>query len=704
MRPCSAITRGKSRFEPRHRSRKGIAQAGNKLKQRQIAITDPAADEMAVALRVAFENPLKIAEIFRNPVRNKIGGASARFGLLVLVVEARRDRVVRVMRFVDNIGNRQLQLMRPQPPGLIARREAMAATQVEQDVRGLRDQHSPSLRKGGAKGGCARRLRPSVAASPRRRRGHAQHRHIRPRTAPKRDGRIRRAPGSSANNRAHNHARLLQAGSFARDLDRRTGRRASGIDPPLVPNCRVSDYDMRRQRRNQGAAKRRSKIAGRPFDMENEIFDYIVVGAGSAGSVLANRLSADPKHRVLVLEAGRESHPWSRIPVGFARLIQNPAANWLYSSEPDDGTGQRRIPIPRGKLLGGSSSINGMVFVRGQSQDYDTWAQLGNRGWSYREVLPIFKDMESYLGDGDDEYRGRDGPLKVSESNESGPIYDALIKAAGEVGIAYTKDYNGAQQDGIGMTQTTIRGGRRMSTAVCYLDPARRRPNLKIQANALTECLLLEGKRCVGVRYTLNGQQYEARASREVVVSAGSINSPQLLELSGIGQPDVLKAAGIEVRHELRGVGENLRDHYSPRMKWAVPHSLGMTYNAKARGLGMAWQALRYATTHKGLLGPAGGADPRLCPHPSRARRARRRDLVDTVSGRRQFPAGEGFRRHRDHEHPALGKYRQHPRDVELAKQAAGYPVQFPERATRPRGDARSDAHHPAHHDRLADA
>jgi choline dehydrogenase-like flavoprotein len=337
--------------------------------------------------------------------------------------------------------------------------------------------------------------------------------------------------------------------------------------------------------------------------MESRVFDYIVVGAGSAGSVLANRLSAGPKHRVLVLEAGRENHPWSRIPVGFARLIQNPAANWLYSSEPDEGTGQRRIPIPRGKLLGGSSSINGMVFVRGQAQDYDTWAQLGNRGWSYREVLPIFRDMESYRGDADDEYRGRGGPLKVTESNERGPIYDALIKAASEVGIEYTNDYNGAKQDGIGMTQATIRGGRRMSTAVCYLDPVRRRPNLAIQANALTECLLLDGKRCVGVRYSVGGQQREARANREVVVSAGSINSPQLLELSGIGQPDVLKRAGIEVRHELKGVGENLRDHYSPRMKWAVPGALGMTYNDKARGLGLVGQALRYALTHKGLLG-----------------------------------------------------------------------------------------------------
>ncbi len=337
--------------------------------------------------------------------------------------------------------------------------------------------------------------------------------------------------------------------------------------------------------------------------MENRTFDYIVVGAGSAGSVLANRLSADPKYKVLVLEAGRESHPWSRIPVGFAKLIENPAANWLYSSEPDAGTGQRRIPIPRGKLLGGSSSINGMVFVRGQSQDYDTWAQLGNRGWSYRDVLPIFRDMESYQGDADDEFRGRGGPLKVTESNETGPIYDALIKAAGENGIEYTQDYNGARQDGIGMTQATIRNGRRMSTAFCYLDPARGRPNLTIQANALTEGLLIEGKRCVGVRYSVQGQPREARANREVIVSAGSINSPQLLELSGIGQPELLKSLGIEVCHELKGVGENLRDHYSPRMKWSVPASLGMTYNDKGRGLGLVWEALKYALNHKGLLG-----------------------------------------------------------------------------------------------------
>ncbi|MEL0111394.1 MAG: GMC family oxidoreductase N-terminal domain-containing protein [Rickettsiales bacterium] len=376
--------------------------------------------------------------------------------------------------------------------------------------------------------------------------------------------------------------------------------------------------------------------------MTTETFDYIVVGAGSAGSVLANRLSASGEYRVLVLEAGRESHPWSRIPVGFAKLIDNPAANWLYSSEPEESTGGRRVPIPRGKLLGGSSSINGMVFVRGQAQDYDQWAQLGNRGWSYQDVLPIFKEMESYQGEGDDEYRGRDGPLKVNESIESGPIYESLIAAAGEVGIDYTKDYNGAKQDGIGMTQATIRNGRRMSTAYCYLDPARSRPNLKIQANALTECLTFDGKRCTGVRYMLGGQTREATATREVIVSAGSINSPQLLELSGIGQADRLKGLGIDVRHELKGVGENLRDHYSPRMKWTVPRELGLTYNDKGRGLGLVWQALKYAFTDKGLLG--------LPAAPIRAYIRTREGLEapDAAISWIPFLANESFKLHRD--------------------------------------------------------
>ena len=222
-----------------------------------------------------------------------------------------------------------------------------------------------------------------------------------------------------------------------------------------------------------------------------------------------------------------------------------------------------------------------MVFVRGQSQDYDTWAQLGNRGWSYREVLPIFKEIGSYQGDGDGDYRGRNGPLRVSESNESGALYDALIKAAGEVGIAYTKDYNGAQQDGIGMTQTTIRGGRRMSTAVCYLDSGAPAPEPEDSAQRADRMSAVRRKTLR--RRRLRSRRAAIRSPRH----PGSRRQRRLDQLAatagvvGIGRPEVLQAAGIEVRHELRGVGENLRDHYSPRMKWAVPLALGMTYNAK---------------------------------------------------------------------------------------------------------------------------
>jgi choline dehydrogenase len=210
--------------------------------------------------------------------------------------------------------------------------------------------------------------------------------------------------------------------------------------------------------------------------------------------------------------------------------------------------------------------------------------------------------MESFQGDGDAEYRGRNGPLKVTENLETGPLYDAIIKAAGANGIGFTRDYNGASQDGIAMTQTTIRNGRRQSTAVCYLDPARGRPNLTIQTHALTESLILEGKRCVGVRYSVNGQKREARAGREVIVSTGAINSPQLLELSGIGQGERLRALGIDVVHELKGVGENLRDHFYPRMRWRTRASLRMTYNDTARGFGLVKEALRFALTGRGLL------------------------------------------------------------------------------------------------------
>ena len=227
----------------------------------------------------------------------------------------------------------------------------------------------------------------------------------------------------------------------------------------------------------------------------------------------------------------------------MAKLINNPAANWLYSSEPEANTNGRSLPVPRGRLLGGSSSINGMAFVRGQAQDFDTWAQMGNQGWSYADVLPFFRRMETYDG-GDDEFRGRDGPLRVTNPPPRDPLFATLIKAAGEVGIPHNPDYNGATQDGIAMSQATIASGRRMSTARCYLDPIRTRKNLHIETGALASSLVLDGNRCVGVRYSVGNDQREARASREIVVSGGTINSPQLLELSGIGQPDRLSGSG----------------------------------------------------------------------------------------------------------------------------------------------------------------
>jgi choline dehydrogenase len=332
-----------------------------------------------------------------------------------------------------------------------------------------------------------------------------------------------------------------------------------------------------------------------------QVYDFIVVGAGSAGAAVAHRLSENPRNRVLLLEAGRASHPWSRIPAGAAKLISNPAANWLYTSEPDANTNGRRIPVPRGRLLGGSSAINGNAFVRGQRQDFDTWAQLGNRGWSYQDVLPFFKRMESYEG-GDETHRGHSGPLRVTNPPPTDPLFKALIEAACQVGIPYNPDYNGERQEGIAMSQATIANGRRMSTAHCYIDPIRKRRNLRIENNASTDALLLEGKRCMGVRYRVGDSAREARATREVVVSAGAVNSPQLLELSGIGQADRLRGLGIEVRHALPGVGENLRDHYAPRTRWAID-AKGVTYNDRGRGLGLVRQAIQWALRGDGMLG-----------------------------------------------------------------------------------------------------
>jgi choline dehydrogenase len=331
-----------------------------------------------------------------------------------------------------------------------------------------------------------------------------------------------------------------------------------------------------------------------------EQYDYIIVGAGSAGAALAYRLSENPANRVLLLEAGRASHPYSRFPISFGLLIDDPAANWRFFSEPEEGTANRAIPVPRGKLLGGSSSINGLVYVRGQTLDYDTWAQLGNRGWSWQDVEPLFLRMENYEKGGDG-VRGTGGPLGVSEVPDQNPLYDALFDAAVAAGYRRNDDYNGPDQEGIVKTQTTIWKGRRMSTAHCYIKPAMGRSNLNVVTEALTLNLILEGKKCAGVAYRQGGQVKEARAGREVILSAGAIGSPQILELSGIGRPEVLREHGIDVRHELPAVGENFRDHINARIQWKVT-APGVSYNERARGISLVGQVLKYVVTRGGFL------------------------------------------------------------------------------------------------------
>ena len=334
--------------------------------------------------------------------------------------------------------------------------------------------------------------------------------------------------------------------------------------------------------------------------MSGDRYDFIIIGAGSAGCVLANRLSEDSHNRVLLLEAGARTHPLSTVPVSYSLFIDKPGVNWRYFSEPEEASAGRAIPVPRGRMLGGSSAINGLVFVRGQAEDYDGWEQLGNHGWGFADLLPMFRKMEHFEGDAGD-LRAKDGPLNVSESADELPIYEALFAAGEEMGLRRNPDYNGQDQEGFCKTQTTIRNGRRMSASYSYLRPALKRQNLSVVTDAMAESLILDGKQCTGVRYQQGGQSRAAHANRDVILCAGSINSPKLLEMSGIGQPDLLKSHGIDVRHALPGVGENLRDHYAPRMSLKL-NAKGATYNDRVRGLGLGWQMLRYATTRKGFL------------------------------------------------------------------------------------------------------
>ncbi|MBH68861.1 MAG: choline dehydrogenase [Rhodospirillaceae bacterium] len=336
-----------------------------------------------------------------------------------------------------------------------------------------------------------------------------------------------------------------------------------------------------------------------------EEFDYIIVGAGSAGCTLASRLTEDRSRTVLLLEAGgTDKNPWIHIPVGYVKTLDMPGLNWRFETEPEEHTYNRGIPIPRGRVLGGSSSINGMVYVRGQPLDYDTWSQLGNRGWSYEAILPYFKKSENYESS-KQPWRGSSGPLVTSEGSEKAELLDVVMDAAEECGFPKNPDYNSGEQEGFGYFQVTQKNGRRWSTAKAFLEPALSRRNLRLEINAHTLKVLFDGIKAKAVMYNQGGIDKKIFARYEIILCAGTIQSPQILELSGVGAPDILRAQNIDVVKSLSGVGENYQDHYMVRQTWKVKKRI--TLNEQTRGLYLAKEIIRYAVTRKGIMTFPGG-------------------------------------------------------------------------------------------------
>ena len=333
--------------------------------------------------------------------------------------------------------------------------------------------------------------------------------------------------------------------------------------------------------------------------------DVIVIGAGSAGCVLANRLSADPSTNVVLLEAGgRDWNPWIHVPVGYFKTLHNPNTDWCYRAESDPGLNGRSIDWPRGKTLGGSSSINGLLYIRGQREDYEQWAQMGNKGWGYDDVLPLFKRSERHEN-GESDFHGGDGGLAVSNMRAKSDVAEAFIGAAAEMGVPRTKDVNGAVQEGAGYFQQTARNGFRCSSAKAFLKPAKNRSNLQIITHAHVQSLTFaenDKPEVSGVRYLQKGRQQTVwlKPGGEVVLSAGAVGSPQILELSGIGAGDVLKNAGVEVRHDLKGVGESLQDHLQIRLVYEVNvPTLNSAINSFILRMGIG---LQYVLTRTGPM------------------------------------------------------------------------------------------------------
>lgn len=331
-----------------------------------------------------------------------------------------------------------------------------------------------------------------------------------------------------------------------------------------------------------------------------KIFDYIIIGAGSAGCVLANRLTEDPNVSVLVLEyGGSDKSVIIQMPSAFSIPMNTKRFNWHFETEPEPHLDGRRLHCPRGKVLGGSSSINGLVYIRGNALDFDEWESLGARNWGYRHCLPYFKRAENYKFGGDD-YRGGDGPLATNNGNNmANPLYGAWVEAGAEAGYIKTDDCNGYMQEGFGAMHMTVKNGVRWSTANAYLRPAMQRPNLTVVTHAMTRRILLEGKRAVGVEFDQGGKTHTVRCRREVLVSSGPIGSPHLLQRSGIGPAAVLRQAGIEVKHDLPGVGENLQDHSEIYIQYTCKQPI--TLNGKMSLWGKAMIGLRWLLFKDGL-------------------------------------------------------------------------------------------------------